>query len=603
MRKMMTFILTVLAASALLLTGCNPILPSEGNKVKFKARSKSQLATKTSYAGDAVGKTHEDIYWSEGDDIRIYSGNTAVVTPAFANYELVISSDKTRATLQNPAETPNGLAWVTDPAQGNDDVTFYAVYPPSTQGSESGWFTMSIPSEQTFATPSETDMKHAYMLAQNTLTRSQFNSEVSLEFYPAFTAFQINLKSKDDELTLKKFRIYSETNHLAGAYYGLLKKVTTSDEAGNEYFSFNTDKSLRMDFACVLDDNNQPTSLQNEVFVEFPYYETETETEKNTKISPTSAVDFTLLALPYGIVNPLADYATKPYLTDLWLEVTFLKKNGNEVVEVKKKLALKQTTTTTVGEESTTTTDFYKFASCKKYCINGLAVDGGDKWRLSIDGEILPWTYYKEELTSLDQINVYSVQDPITGSYHTVSITGSIETTQEWRDDHNGSTNHEIAYQGYSRYYQVRTLNWNLPISPLNKQFIEMSFLPQAPIGGYWQMVPEFLGTNSDKHFSFQVKTEGVTDWEVQDAPHGQILNHMVYVRIYPKDWEGDLNTYEMILKCYFSPNHNFDPTYSADSELQDMHGNGQFSYWRFRLEKGSGIYTPDREHESLITH
>ena len=610
MRKPLVFSLTLLAATALLLVGCNPILPSEGNKVKFKAHSKSQPATKTAYAGyDAAstGSSHEDIYWSKGDDIRIYSGNTAVVTPAFANYELVISNDKTRATLQNPAEAPNGLAWVTDPAQGNDDVTFYAVYPPSTQGSESGWFTMSIPSEQTFATPTGTDMTHAYMLAQNTLTRSQFNSEVSLEFYPAFTAFQINLKSKDDELTLKKFRIYSEDNHLAGDYYGKLIAVNDS-EKGNEYFAFNFEKTLRMDFACVLDDNNQPTSLQNEVSVEFPFVEdantgTRTYTEK---ISSDKAVDFTLLALPYGIVNATETYDTKPYLTNLWLEVSYWKNDsqGKPTGDlIKKKLALKQTTTTTVGEETTTTTNFYKFASCKKYRINGLAVDGGDKWRLSIDGKILPWTYYKEELTSLDQINVYSVQDPITGSYHTVSITGSIETTQEWRDAHNGSTNHEIAYQGYSRYYQVRTLNWNLPVSPLNKQFIEMSFLPQAPIGGYWQMVPEFLGTNSDKHFSFQVKTEGVTDWEVQDAPHGQILNHMVYVRIYPKDWEGDLNTYEMILKSYFSPNHNFDPTYSADSELQDMHGNGQFSYWRFRLEKGSGTYTPDREHESLIAH
>ena len=82
MRKTLTFFLTLLAAMALLLIGCNPILPSEGNKVKFKAHSKSQLATKTTYAGDAVGKTHEDIYWSEGDAIRIYSGNTAVVTPA-----------------------------------------------------------------------------------------------------------------------------------------------------------------------------------------------------------------------------------------------------------------------------------------------------------------------------------------------------------------------------------------------------------------------------------------------------------------------------------------------------------------------------------------
>ena len=603
MRKPLVFSLTLLAATALLLVGCNPILPSEGNKVKFKAHSKSQPATKTAYAGNAAstGSSHEDIYWSEGDDIRIYSGNTAVVTPAFANYELVISSDKTRATLQNPAEAPNGLAWVTDPAQGNDDVTFYAVYPPSTQGSENGWFTMSIPSEQTFAAPTETDMKHAYMLAQNTLTRSQFNSEVSLEFYPAFTAFQINLKSKDDELTLKKFRIYSEDSHLAGDYYGKLKAVNGESE-NDKYFAFNTEKTLRMDFACVLDDNNQPTNLQNEVFVEFPYYETETETQKNTKISPTSAVDFTLLALPYGIVNATETYDTKPYLTNLWLEVTFLNEDGEEV---KKKLALKQTTTTTVGEESTTTTDFYKFASCKKYRLNGLAVDGGSKWRLTIDGEVLPWTYDEKKTTfsqnvqakafyvdgSLETLDGYknspetiALYGKATSNHYEAFDTGTnadFKTYAEWVALGDGQTAYNTAHRTYyEQYYQLRTLN----TVPTNARF-EVTFTPIAPLGGYWTLSTangsSFGNTSQGGAEGFRIVLwDGET--ENDNWSSGQIMNQEVTLRIYPSAARDPHKEYCMILKASFSPNKNGEPTYSADSELQDVHGDGRYSYWKF---------------------
>ena len=384
MRKTMTFILTVLAASALLLTGCNPILPSGGKSVKFTANSKSQPATKTTYAGNAAstGSTHEDIYWSPNDAIRIYSGDPSVVRPVIqtengvcADYKLVVpNATSTRASLEN--EASNGLEWLDDPT--GTAVTFYAVYPRSTRGSESGWFTMSIPSEQKFATPTGTNMEHAYMLAQNTLTRSQFNTAVSLDFYPAFTAFQINLTSKDDELTLMKFRIYSEDNHLAGDYYGKLIAVNGQSEK-DKYFAFNNGQTLRMDFACVLDDNNQPTSLQNEVSVEFPFVE-DASTGARTyteKISRNKAVDFTLLALPYGIVNPLADYSSQPYLTNLWLEVTYLR-NG---VREQKRLALKQTTN---GVES-----FIEFSACKKYRLNALAV--GDSWKIFFGVSVDDW--------------------------------------------------------------------------------------------------------------------------------------------------------------------------------------------------------------------
>ena len=116
MRKTMTIILTALAALALLLSGCDPILPSGEKSVKFSATAKSQMTTKTSYAGDdyTSGKTHEDIYWSDGDAISIYSSNTDIVaTPngsASAEYLLdVVEGTPTHAKLVN--SDPNGLAW------------------------------------------------------------------------------------------------------------------------------------------------------------------------------------------------------------------------------------------------------------------------------------------------------------------------------------------------------------------------------------------------------------------------------------------------------------------------------------------------------------
>lgn len=554
--------MTVLVATALLLTGCDPILPSSGGKsVKFTAHSKSQLTTKTVYAGNyaATGSTHEDIYWEDGNAIRIYSGNPAVVAPQIivdnqvcANYELVVSSDRTRASLQNPAESPNGLMWVEPGA-----VDFYAVYPPTTRGSDNGWFTMNIPAEQSFKIPTETDMSYAYMLAKNTLTAEQFNSEVSLDFYPAFTAFQINLKSKDDELTLKKFRIYSTDNHLAGDYFGKLKSVSSDGPV--------------MDFGY-----NGDGTLSTQVYVDFPYYETETETQKNTKISPSSAVDFTLLTLPYGIVNTTEVYTEKPYLTNLWLEVTYMR-NG---VQEKKKLALKQND------------EFIQFPACKKYRINGLAVGGN--WRLAIDGKVLPWTGYEQ---TVDQ------QVSLQGK---VAIAGTIESTKAWqqatydeqtgywtntagqsKDNHYADSEWAIGgTSGYDKHYQLRYLNRDLSA---DKRYFTMTFTPTAPTGGYWQLIPTFKDgdTESPKHFRFEVDLPG---GGTSDQLKGQILNSEVTIRIYPKDYSmSDVNIYDVWFKCFFSPSANFNPSISADSEFQDVHGDGRFSYWVLRLAQYEG--------------
>lgn len=593
MKKMMyTFIM--LAASLMLLAGCEPLSSRDGKLVKFKATSKSQPATKTVYAGNAAstGKSHEDIYWSDNDAIRIYSGNTAVVAPESANYSLVVSSDRTKATLQNPQETPNGLAWVND-AEGTS-VTFYAVYPPATQGAESGWFTMSMPSDQSYESPSsykdptEIKMDHAYMLAQNTLSKSEFNETVSLEFYPAFTAFQINLKSADDELTLKKFRIFSEDdNYLAGSYNGKLIATTQAD-LENEYFAFNTDKTLRMDFAYP-----DGESLKNEVYVEFPYFEEETDTQKNIKISPSSAVDFTLLTLPgVAFTGGVANY--QPYQTSLWLEVTFLNGSGDSFT---KKLALKRTTSDG--------TDFIKFASCRKHRINGLAVDGGARWRLTINGEVLPWDYDLQKTTfsqnvqakafyvdgSLETLPGYTdAQTTIdlygkkTSNHYEAYDTGTnteFKTYEQWVALGSGQEAYNFAHNTYYQlYYQLRRLD----MAPSNPHF-EVTFTPMAPLGGYWTLstasAPSFGNTNQGGPEGFRIVLwDGES--ELDNWSSGQIMNQEVTLRIYPSAQRDPSKEYCMLIKASFSPNKNGEPSYSADSELQDVHGDGKYSYWKF---------------------
>ncbi|MBR4351658.1 MAG: hypothetical protein IKQ01_01155 [Bacteroidales bacterium] len=580
MRKTMTIILTVLAALALLLSGCDPILPSGEKSVKFSATAKSQMTTKTSYAGDdyTSGKTHEDIYWSDGDAISIYSSNTNIVaTPngsASAEYLLdVVEGTPTHAKLVN--SDPNGLAW-----KASGAVKFYAVYPPSTLGNgESGYFTMGIPTTQEYATSlAETNMDHAYMLAINSL--ESLTENVSLNFYPAFSAFQINLGSLDSELTLKEFRIYYEDPvdpedaagkdiRLSGPYYGQIDENHTLEN--------NTMDFARCDETTEVNKYKEPTYDFSQVRMVLD----------GTTISPDSYINFTLLTLPFmGGKNIPAVNG----LTNLWLEVSFTKEN--ETTVVKKKLALKQGT------------GFIQFAPCKKYRINGLAVDGGSKWKLNIKADVLDWTFYDEPLSSLNQINV----NPIDDDNHTVKVTGSIETTSKWLEDHpDTGSNHELPNDVpeddpsyYARYYQVRTLNWS---QAPEKQFFEMSFTPTAPIGGYWQMIPEYPDQSSRGHFRFEVKIEDLTGWEEQDVPHAQIIDKRVFIRIYPVYENDDDHIYEMTLKCYFSPNKSFDPTYSADSELQDVHRKGDFSYWRFRLERYAGgpytVSTAD-EHESL---
>ena len=563
-----------------MLAGCDTTLtPHKGQRVRFAVTSGRGLNTKTSYSGKYYTENnlrYERIDWVEGEQVRIVSSDAGkVATPQGSpHYDYLVSNvrengRKSEADLADIDNT-NGLVWGSNDV---DQVTFYGVYPlveyAFTQtGNVFVCRNMTIDSNPTITWDADTgfgnpDMSHAYMVSAPAHYNSQAEEgtkPIHLDFYPLFNAFEIDLASKDKTLTLKKLELIAEeVNNVQSALAGK--------------FFYNNKMTGETDGPSVSDIDYTTSSDSYKLTVNL----------EGKTISPSNHVKFTMLALPGD-------------LTNLTLAVTFVDPK-DATKDKTRKLRLNENTTTANPYGTPIT-----FPAFQKARLIGLAVDEGTKWELTVQTQVNEWTYYDEGLSALDQINVAPLE---TGQPATVKVTGSIELTPEGKAIWNKG-NHELPNDVpeddpsfYERYYQIRTLNYNLPA---NKQFFEMSFTPTAPVGGYWQLVPEAVNDdNSLDFFRFEVMIQGVTGFEEQAIPHGQIINRRVFVRIYPKNYSGDMNVYEIIMKAYFSPNIHFDPAYSADSELQDVHGNGQFSYWRFRLDSGmSGTFTPgDPEHDS----
>ena len=238
------------------------------------------------------------------------------------------------------------------------------------------------------------------------------------------------------------------------------------------------------------------------------------------------------------------------------------------------------------------TTNFYRNHSWTVYGY----FNGGVT--LEIWPYAFPWIY--NELTT-----TFSSQVQCDG----ISVTGAIENTSAYMNSHPNaqgepSSNHYLsngpAPNGtgevpsttddnyYDKYYQVRRLDHSADALG----YFEFKFTPRAPYGGYWMLEPEFFGPNTDHGgpsdmFLFEVQ---LADGATSSSLEGQIIDREVTIRIRPSsnyDYANDLNSYSVIFKSYFSPTRNFDPSYSADSELQDVHSDGRYSYWRFTLTHG----------------
>lgn len=469
-----------------------------GKPVTFSASAHGEAATKTQYAGGLSGSdTHEAIYWSSGDQILIQSSNTDVAATlsggASASYSLTVND--INASFAQPGNIGDVTALVWNETEA---VTFYGVYPASTTTTDVGVYSMNIPTSQTYASPTASgNMGSAYMVAKSSVSGGA--DEVKLDFYPAFTAFEINMKSADGTITLNSFAIKSTTQDLAGEYVADCTGTWT---------------------------NNKPAfsaggTRQKAVSVTFP---------SGTTITPSNEVSFTLLALPDN-------------LTSLYLEVTY-QASG---VQLTKRLPLKNTS------------GYLTFAGCKKHRITGLVFNGSSDLLLTVNGEALPWDHNEDNTSFASNIE----SSPF-------NISNATETGNHY-------------YPTGTKDYQVRTLDIANGYS-----YFDVKFTPGAPLGGYWMLVPESNGGLGTAAFRVVLwDDEDDTDLLTDGDPDlkGQIMNQEIHFRVISTVSDAErTQDHAIIIKSYFSTSISFDEnsTYSADSEIQDAHKDGSFSYWRF---------------------
>ena len=551
--RRLTQILTaaVLLGGTLLTAGCQKNGQfGRGGEIVFGTVS-GEVATKTEYGDDYPGTgtaTYQYINWQEGDKLDIVSPQASVDANGSGAYTAtyVVTGVTDNGNHQSEAtvsSSPNGLCW----KEGYDGTyDFYGVYPASgtgavtSIGAEDGLVSAALPADPALPTETDTkdvtdgaktltytvykpDMDYAVMTASAAGVSENANApQVSLLFKPAFTAFELNMTSKDNDIEVKQVQLESQgSDYLAGPF--TLKAGDLSSVA------LGATESL-----------SQTVTLNT------------TTGSAGITISETKGATFTLFTLPQ--TNTAA----------LKLRVT-INDNGAERTEY-------IYFTRALREGETSTNEPYQFQAGEKYRINLLKLDSGTwKYAITLIPEVLPWDYTEED-TSFSQ-NVQS------GPF---IIKNATETGNNY-------------YPAGTKDYQVRTLDMSKDygvtvvdgVSVPNKPYFEVTFLPQAPVGGYWQLIPEGNGGMGTAAFKVEV-------WDDDDnigSPDlkGQIMVKTVKLHITSNVTdEQRTEDHAIILKSLFSTSISFDEgsTFSADSEIQDAHRDGSFSYWRFVIPK-----------------
>lgn len=544
-----------------LAAGCETTFEQKGRDVKFTATSKGSVSTKTAYGNEDGG--YAIIEWKANDQIRIYSPNTnylygsggdaAVIVGegegqtqfegyVYDDYTLIPSSTISghihTATLENldqSEENPDGrgLYWNLSGTTSENEATFYAAYPTNTGVS---WysnglsFDLNIPNRQSVTfdangvhTPSISSLPLLAM-QQNV----QSGDQVNLEFYPAFSAFEFNLKS-EDLITLNSFTLETacDTSYVTGTciYNPALKKKSGEFYIQNNQIYFIADSYWAGSYELC----------SKSLTVNFP---------SGTQIGPVEGttqskeVTFTLFALP----NDLDQVSITVNLTADGLTTS-------------RKLKLQQ-------KDSNSEFQWITFPAGRKARIKGLAVDKGSKWQLQIDDEVLPWISDVQTTSFKNQIG-------ITGRS---PVGGYIETTEV--NEPGGPIN-------WSLYYTRLTVDCTVP-----DPCIEFTFTPTAPIGGYWRLSPEDVIPGSLNYF--KITTSDMINGE-SERLQGQVMIQPVTIYIRPTAEYLALDpapVYSIIIHCDMSPSVTFDPLFSADSEFQRPYSDGRFGYYKFVIAK-----------------
>ena len=330
MRKNNLLLIVTAIIALLAVPSCNKEFA--GKEIRFMASTSPFAAqTKTVYSGEVVG--YERIDWVAGDIIRIASDVARTEGgDDYADYTMgTPEASGVNSTSKATANSGAGLEW------GTGTHHFWGIYPShaitvSGSASASG---LSIPATQNVIddvahktvtstlTTFAPDLSNAWMLADKSGV-AEGASDLDLDFYPAFTAFEFTLGSQDAvTLKIKSFTISSTTSELAGTF-----AVTAFADGGASTFG-------------------NISSASTSISVSFG---------EGVDVTQTKSLTFTVLALPQVLDN---------------LSITFnIEKGGAPSTRT---LALKYSST-----HATHPGEFISFAACKKHKITGLALPNGE---------------------------------------------------------------------------------------------------------------------------------------------------------------------------------------------------------------------------------
>ena len=367
MKKTMTYLL--LLAGTLLLAGCQKEgrFGSDKSLIHFSAATRPE--TKTAYGAEETVTENEikrvvwqSIDWENGDVLRIFS-NKAVdryhSDKKYADYKVVNAAAGSSSTNPSTARLINANIVYNDQgidpgvsnpsAEENDNVNgllwgehgvydFYGIYPVTdcTDGA-TGKLNGTIGADQGTGDLAVNMPIYGYLTAASRVTTTEDgkgpSTGVKLYFDPAFTAFEVAVKSADEEIGINAVRLVSRSTALSGAF-SLLYAYNEEDS------KFTRTPSCP---ALVKDVND---------YVGLTYKPAET-------ISTTKTLTFTLFALPQD-------------LTDLELQFTL--SNG-------------QTRYLALSDENGVPVEF---GACKKHKIYTLAMPTGE-WKLYLESEVKDW--------------------------------------------------------------------------------------------------------------------------------------------------------------------------------------------------------------------
>ena len=355
MKKQIISIASIVLGGIILLAGCQKdgTTSKAGSLVKFTAGLKP-AATRTAYSGEIVNN-FERINWVEGENIVIWSDGAVDRNNTSANYaSYAISSPQTFGVKSNASLNSltdgNGLIWV----EGVETYKFWGSSPAISGTPVAGKASFTIPAAQqmksgaTAATATEgagdaavttvtlpADMSNAWMLACVEGVKSG-SENVQLDFYPAFTAFEVTLTADSDydgDITVSKVELISESP-LAGTVAATLVPGTRKNDVTNGTETKTHDIGAST-YVCTPATGNLTYTLP-----------------ADTKVNKTSSVTFTVFALPQNIAGLKLKF--------------YVKVDGEETTF---------TGTLSKGGEPIT------FGACEKHRIKGVAVPG-NLWKI-----------------------------------------------------------------------------------------------------------------------------------------------------------------------------------------------------------------------------